>query len=82
MPASKVRIRLLTIVLVSVTAGLVLAGIYFSTPAQNLPSFFPGHETDGLRHQDEHGIVVMGLAILVLIAAWFTTATDQPKDSA
>ena len=36
---------------------LVIAGIYFVTPADTLPSFFPGHEAGVMRVHMKHGIV-------------------------
>jgi len=69
-------------VLIVVAVGLFTAGIiYFGTPAQNLPTLFPGHQDQGLRHREKYGVVAMGLAALVLVGAWFTTATRQSEDS-
>jgi hypothetical protein len=47
---------------------LVVAAVYFLVPADQLPSFFPGHETGLARIRTKHGI---GCAVagLVLLAA-------------
>ena len=78
----KVRIRPLTIILI-VIAGLLVAGgiYYFVTPAHSLPSLVPGHEAHGTNHHIKHGIAMIGLAVLALIGAWFTTAPDRHADS-
>jgi hypothetical protein len=47
---------------------LVVAGVYFLLPADQLPSFFPGHEAGVTRMHTKHGIVA-GVAGLVLLAA-------------
>ena len=51
---------------------LVIAAVYFLIPADQLPSFLPGHEAGVTRVHTKHGIVV-GVAGLVLLAAgvWF-----------
>jgi hypothetical protein len=78
MPTKNVRIRPLTIVLVVVAAALIGVGIYyFVTPAHNLASFVPGHEDHATNHHIKHGIAMIGLAVLALFAAWFTTAPDR-----
>jgi len=47
---------------------LVIAGVYFVVPADQLPGFFPGHETGVMRVHMKHGIV-SGVIGLVLIGA-------------
>jgi hypothetical protein len=47
---------------------LVVAAVYFLMPADQLPGFFPGHETGVTRMHYKHGIVA-GVAGLVLLAA-------------
>jgi hypothetical protein len=47
---------------------LVIAAVYFLVPADQLPGFFPGHETGVTRVHIKHGIV-SGVAGVVLIAA-------------
>ena len=51
---------------------LVIAGIYFLVPADQLPGFLPGHEAGVTRMHTKHGIVA-GVAGLVLLASgsWF-----------
>jgi len=47
---------------------LVVAAVYFLLPADQLPSFFPGHEAGVSRMHTKHGIV-SGVIGLVLIGA-------------
>ena len=47
---------------------LVVAAVYFLLPADQLPSFFPGHEAGVTRMHYKHGIV-SGVVGIVLLAA-------------
>ena len=47
---------------------LVIAGVYFVVPADQLPSFFPGHEDGVARVHMKHGVVA-GVGGLVLLVA-------------
>ena len=54
--------------------GIILLGvavIYFILPANQLPTFLPGHEPELARVHVKHG-VVSGIAGLVMLAVgWF-----------
>jgi hypothetical protein len=56
---------------------VVLAVVYFVTPADQLPSVLPGHQAGITRHHTKHGIAMLGLAVLACIGAWFTTAPSR-----
>lgn len=47
---------------------LVVAAVYFLLPADQLPTFFPGHEAGLARIRMKHGAVagVVGIVCLVL----------------
>jgi hypothetical protein len=47
---------------------LVVAAVYFLLPADQLPAFFPGHETGVARMHYKHGIVA-GVVGIVLLGA-------------
>jgi hypothetical protein len=47
---------------------LIIAAVYFVVPADQLPSFFPGHEDGISRVHMKHGIV-SGVIGLILIGA-------------
>ena len=45
---------------------LVVAAVYFLVPADQLPGFFPGHDTGLSRARMKHGVAsgVLGLVLL------------------
>ena len=50
---------------------LIVAGFYFIFPADQLPGFFPGHETGVARIHYKHGIVAGAAGIVLLVAGWW-----------
>ena len=50
---------------------LIIAGVYFVMPADQLPSFFPGHETGVTRLHIKHGIVAAVAGVVLLAAGWW-----------
>jgi hypothetical protein len=76
---SRIQIRPLTIALIVLAALFVVAGfVYFTTAAKSLPAFFPGHDVHLASKHTKHGIAMIGLAVLSLIGAWFTTTPNEP----
>jgi hypothetical protein len=76
------RVRPLTVVcLVVAIVFIALAFMYFSTAAKDLPGFVPGHETHVTRHHTKHGFAKLGLAVVALIGAWFTTAPKRSESN-
>ena len=50
---------------------IVVAVVYFVMPADQLPSFMPGH-ADGLaRVRMKHGVLAGGLGVVFLMVGWF-----------
>lgn len=71
----RIQMRPLTWLLIAVAVVFIaLAIVYFVTPANQLPSVFPGHSTTLTKHHAKHGLAALGVAVLALIGAWFTTA--------
>jgi len=67
--------RPLTWVLIAVAiVFFAIAVVYFVTAANQLPSFFPGHAAHATKHHTKHGLAALGVAVLAVIGAWFTTA--------
>lgn len=64
--------RTLTLVACGVVALLfvALAVMYFTTAAQDLPAFLPGHQAGLTRHHTKHGIAMLGLAMLAVVGGW------------
>ncbi len=62
---------------------IVVAAIYFVTPAHSLPSFFPGHvsagDAEANHHHTKHGIAAVVVALACFAFAWFQTG---PKTQA
>ena len=50
---------------------LVVAGFYFIFPADQLPSFFPGHEAGVARIHAKHGIIAAAAGVVLLAAGWW-----------
>src|SRR6201986_696078 len=50
---------------------LVVAAVYFLMPADQLPSFMPGHEAGVTRMHTKHGIVAGAAGIVCLVAGWW-----------
>jgi hypothetical protein len=47
---------------------LIVAGVYFLVPADQLPGFFPGHEAGVTHIHTKHGIVAGAIGIVLLAA--------------
>ena len=50
---------------------IVVAVIYFVMPADQLPSFMPGHEAGVARVHMKHGVVSGAAGVVLLAAGWF-----------
>ncbi len=74
------------LIIPTVVLGVVLvivAIIYFVTPAHSLPGFFPGHASassaEANHHHTKHGIAAIVVALACFAFAWFQSG---PKTSA
>jgi hypothetical protein len=65
---------------------IVVAIIYFVTPAHSLPSFFPGHvsstSSEANHHHTKHGIAALIVALACFAFAWFASGPTTDTDSA
>ena len=50
---------------------LIIAGVYFLIPGEELPSFFPGHDTGVMRVHTKHGMVAAVAGSVLLAAGWW-----------
>ena len=50
---------------------VILAGLYFVTPANQLPHFIPGYSAEILRHHFTHGVASLFLGLGAFAFAWF-----------
>jgi Na+/H+ antiporter NhaD/arsenite permease-like protein len=65
---------------------IVIAVVYFVTPAHSLPSFFPGHASAGSseanHHHTKHGLAALIVALACFAFAWFQTGPKSAPASA
>jgi drug/metabolite transporter (DMT)-like permease len=47
---------------------LIVAGVYFLVPADQLPGFFPGHEAGVTHAHTKHGVAAAVAGVLLLAA--------------
>lgn len=52
-------------------ALIVVGVVYFLLPADQLPSFFPGHESGLARIRLKHGLVSGGAGVVLLLIGWW-----------
>jgi hypothetical protein len=50
---------------------IVVAAIYLLVPADQLPSFFPGHEAGLARIRMKHGLASGAAGVILLALGWF-----------
>ncbi len=73
------------LVILGLAAGvvlLVIAAVYFITPASSLPHFFPGYSAAlGAHVHYKHGIAALLLSLAAFALAWFSSgpASAQKK---
>ena len=56
---------------------LIAAVVYFTQPADALPSFFPGADAANTAKHTKHGIAAAGLGALLFVGAWMTTGSKK-----
>jgi cytochrome b561 len=81
----RIVMRPLTWLLLAVAVVLVvIAVVYFTRDAANLPGFFPGHQAGLTKTHTKHGLAALVLAVVALIGAWFSSAPrpDSTDDTA
>lgn len=65
---------------------IVVAVVYFVTPAHSLPSFFPGHASatsaEANHHHTKHGLAALIVALACFAFAWFQTGPKSAPANA
>jgi hypothetical protein len=56
---------------------IVIAIIYWTQTASDLPSFFPGHKAGSSTTHVKHGIAAFLLGLACFVFAWFQTGPTQ-----
>lgn len=69
------------LILVAVLLCVVIAVVYLTTAAGDLPSFFPGQTPHSIHKHTKHGLAFLALAAAGVVAAWFTTAPPNARRS-
>ncbi len=59
-------------------ALIVLAFVYWFTPANSLPSFLPGYDPALTRVHLKHGIGAFVLGLAAFAYAWFASGKKSP----
>jgi hypothetical protein len=60
---------------------IVIAIIYWTQTAADLPSFFPGHKGGSGTHHVKHGIAAFLLGLACFVFAWFQTGPAGSRAS-
>jgi hypothetical protein len=58
-------------------AFLVIAAVYWLTPAASLPSFFPGFDSGSVHVHFKHALGSLVLALALLAFAWLQRAPGR-----
>ena len=58
-------------------AFLIIAGMYFITPAGSLPSYFPGFDAGSATIHIKHGLAALVVALALFVFAWFKSGTKR-----
>lgn len=57
---------------------IVVAVVYLTKTAAQLPSFFPGHQAGSTKHHSKHGLAALILGLLCLVGAWMSLGERPP----
>ena len=58
---------------------IVIAVIYLTQTADQLPSFFPGHQAGGSHHHTKHGLAALALGLAAFIGAWMSAGKKPAR---
>lgn len=56
---------------------VMIAFVYWTTPATLLPSFMPGYNPGMLGVHTKHGVAAFAVAVALFVFAWFTTGKKK-----
>ncbi len=59
-------------------ALIVIAAFYLTQTADQLPSFFPGHQAGSNHHHTKHGVAALVLGLAAWIGAWMSAGKKTP----
>ena len=71
--------RFVTALLVVLGIALIVIGVvYLTQTANQLPSFFPGHQAGSSHHHAKHGVAALILGVLAFLGAWMSAGKKAP----
>jgi len=59
----------------------VLAIVYFTQTAQDLPGFLPGHAAGSTKHHTKHGIAMLVLAAFSVAGGWMLSGPATKSEA-
>jgi uncharacterized membrane protein len=59
-------------------ALIVIAAFYLTQTADQLPSFFLGHQAGSNHHHTKHGVAALVLGLAAWVAAWMSAGKKTP----
>lgn len=83
--ASSTSVRPTPLTWVLLVLGVIcvaVAIVYWTQPANALPSFFPGANAANAAKHTKHGIAAFGVGVVLFIGAWMTTGSRKGTASA
>lgn len=66
------KLLVIVLVILAILSGIV-AVVYFTKTAGNLPHFYPGYLKDSSHKHFKHGVAFAGLAVVLLLGAWMAS---------
>jgi heme/copper-type cytochrome/quinol oxidase subunit 3 len=73
------------VVIAAVVLGLAfiaVAIVYWVTPSNSLPGFFPGHRSHSTQYHGKHGLAAFLIGLGLLTFAWAQRAPKKTRRSA
>jgi hypothetical protein len=73
------KLLVAVLIILAILSGVV-AVVYFTKTAGNLPHFYLGYAKGSTHKHLKHGVVFAGLAIVLLLGAWMASghSNDAP----
>jgi uncharacterized membrane protein HdeD (DUF308 family) len=61
---------------------LIVGVLYFTQPANALPSFLPGHSATGHEMHTKHGIAAIVVGVACFVFGWFASGKKSTSSGA
>jgi ABC-type transporter Mla subunit MlaD len=70
------KLLVVGLVILAILSAIV-AAVYFTKTAGNLPHFYPGYLQGSVHKHTKHGVAFVGLAIVFLLGAWMVSGQSN-----